>query len=436
MSQSESPRDFYHRLENGLSPLIRLMLAEHLPKIGGRKWWEACVLSSLTRIQLEYVREPENLEQFDFPALVNIVHHNWRTLRPSLGIGNEFTNYLFSLKTLRNEVEHRPALVLDDERRRHLEQSARLAMRLLNKDETTGPNLCTPLVARSMRAGILASAIAVVGLGVLLLKPGDAVTVTPSEAADPAPAAARTAQAETKHITAGLASKLGSDRINVCMRYQRNDGTWSKRYTVYDARIRLAPQRAAAPVALQARHQTPRHALAQDRRLHRHPAQRGRGQASRDLRRLPGQPHTSLGAQDRLGRLPHARCGRPKALLTPVGETPDARKRRSCRRRRLFVISPPAWSSSSRSARRGRRCTGRQGRTFGREPHTTTGICRRQNSIRVPSCSSSGIPKCAGTFSRARCRECLWILKTVESTISQIRRRRARGTSGLWPSSP
>lgn len=191
------------------------------------------MLSSLTPIQLEYVREPENLEQFDFPALVNIVHHNWRTLRPSLGIGNEFTNYLFSLKTLRNEVEHRPDLVLDDERRRHIEQSARLAMRLLNKDETTGPNLCTPLVARSMRAGILASAIAVVGLGVLLLKPGDAVTVTPSEAADPAPAAAHTAQAETKHITAGLASKLGSDRINVCMRYQRNDGTWSKRYTVY-----------------------------------------------------------------------------------------------------------------------------------------------------------------------------------------------------------
>lgn len=40
MSQSESPRDFYHRLENGLSPLIRLMLAEHLPKTaaenGGR----------------------------------------------------------------------------------------------------------------------------------------------------------------------------------------------------------------------------------------------------------------------------------------------------------------------------------------------------------------------------------------------------------------
>lgn len=27
-------------------------------------------------------------------------------------------------------------------------------------------------------------------------------------------------------------------------------------------------------------------------------------------------------------------------------------------------------------------------------------------------------------------------LKTMESTLSQIRRRRARGTSGLWPSSP
>ena len=30
----------------------------------------------------------------------------------------------------------------------------------------------------------------------------------------------------------------------------------------------------------------------------------------------------------------------------------------------------------------------------------------------------------------------VWNLKTVESTLSQIRRRRARGTSGLWPSSP
>ena len=30
----------------------------------------------------------------------------------------------------------------------------------------------------------------------------------------------------------------------------------------------------------------------------------------------------------------------------------------------------------------------------------------------------------------------VYTLKTVESTLSQIRRRRARGTSGLWPSSP
>ena len=41
----------------------------------------------------------------------------------------------------------------------------------------------------------------------------------------------------------------------------------------------------------------------------------------------------------------------------------------------------------------------------------------------------------------ASCDSCLYFpchlnLKTVESTLSQIRRRRARGTSGLWPSSP
>lgn len=40
----------------------------------------------------------------------------------------------------------------------------------------------------------------------------------------------------------------------------------------------------------------------------------------------------------------------------------------------------------------------------------------------------------AGTPSRVV--EFVLILKTVESTLSQIRRRRARGTSGLWPSSP
>ena len=34
------------------------------------------------------------------------------------------------------------------------------------------------------------------------------------------------------------------------------------------------------------------------------------------------------------------------------------------------------------------------------------------------------------------CRPVMLTLKTVESTLSQIRRRRARGTSGLWPSSP
>ena len=32
--------------------------------------------------------------------------------------------------------------------------------------------------------------------------------------------------------------------------------------------------------------------------------------------------------------------------------------------------------------------------------------------------------------------DAIYTLKTVESTLSQIRRRRARGTSGLWPSSP
>ena len=48
-------------------------------------------------------------------------------------------------------------------------------------------------------------------------------------------------------------------------------------------------------------------------------------------------------------------------------------------------------------------------------------------------------PACVGVAAaRFLLREPLHVhnLKTVESTLSQIRRRRARGTSGLWPSSP
>lgn len=133
MTTVETPREFYYRLEKQLSPVLRKTLAENLPKIGGKNWWKNCVLTSLSPIQLDNVRQEQTLEQFDYPALVNIFYHNWRNLRPLLSIGNEITNYLFSIKTLRNDVEHQPDLVLTEARKVHLEQSVCLALTLLNK---------------------------------------------------------------------------------------------------------------------------------------------------------------------------------------------------------------------------------------------------------------------------------------------------------------
>ena len=58
----------------------------------------------------------------------------------------------------------------------------------------------------------------------------------------------------------------------------------------------------------------------------------------------------------------------------------------------------------------------------------------------APLCWGMGVSLVRGIaegFGLAQGQTLLYItLKTVESTLSQIRRRRARGTSGLWPSSP
>lgn len=135
MTTVETPREFYYRLEKQLSPVLRKTLAENLPKIAGENWWKNCVLTSLSPIQLDNVRQEQTLEQFDYPALVNIFYHNWRNLRPLLSIGNEITNYLFSIKTLRNDVEHQPDLVLTEARKVHLEQSVNLALELLNSSK-------------------------------------------------------------------------------------------------------------------------------------------------------------------------------------------------------------------------------------------------------------------------------------------------------------
>lgn len=140
MTTVETPREFYYRLEKQLSPVLRKTLAENLPKIGGKNWWKNCVLTSLSPIQLDNVRQEQTLEQFDYPALVNIFYHNWRNLRPLLSIGNEITNYLFSIKTLRNDVEHQPDLILSNARKEHLQQSTNLALELLKNKKPNNKN--------------------------------------------------------------------------------------------------------------------------------------------------------------------------------------------------------------------------------------------------------------------------------------------------------
>ncbi len=157
--KDESPRELYARLESRLSPLLRDMLAHKLPVIAGSGWWEICVLSSLSSIQRDNMRDEATLEQFDYPALVNIVYKNWKSLRHVTGIGNEFTNYLFTIKTFRNDVEHQPDLTVSDSRREHVEQAAQLAEALI-----TGKPAPAASSGRRHRLGFaIAAAVVVLG---------------------------------------------------------------------------------------------------------------------------------------------------------------------------------------------------------------------------------------------------------------------------------
>ncbi len=155
--KDESPRELYGKLESRLSPLLRDMLAHKLPVIAGSRWWEICVLSSLSPVQRDNMRDEATLEQFDYPALVNIVYKNWKSLRHVTGIGNEFTNYLFTIKTFRNDVEHQPDLMVSGSRREHVVQAAQLAEALL-----TGKP--APAASGRRKRVLLAAALAVVVL--------------------------------------------------------------------------------------------------------------------------------------------------------------------------------------------------------------------------------------------------------------------------------
>ena len=138
---SLSPLKIYHRIEKRLSPLMRDSLSINLPKIGGKDWWSVCVLPALNKIQKDNIRSEQTLNQFDLPALVSIFYYNRRSLKPILGVGDELTNYLFTIKTFRNDVIHKPDLKLDDARSQVIEHSARLAQEILSTNLKSIPSL-------------------------------------------------------------------------------------------------------------------------------------------------------------------------------------------------------------------------------------------------------------------------------------------------------
>lgn len=222
MIRQETPRELYQRLESQLSPLLRDVLRSELPQIDPSGWWENLVLPTLTTIQLEHVQAKHDLEQFDYPALVNIFYKNWRLIRPRVNMSNHVTNYLFTLKTLRNDVEHQPNIELDDAKRKYFEETARLAIEQLLQSPHI--SVCRRPNKRFFQVFGLLVCAALIGVG--LYSNRDVWT-----------------DEETKTVAQNLTQRdqelqklgawLASPTVNLCMSYQRpKDGSWSRHYTV------------------------------------------------------------------------------------------------------------------------------------------------------------------------------------------------------------
>lgn len=176
-SSHYTPSQLYGLLEAQLSPLLRECLAQALPHLIGENWWMSAVLPALSNVQRNNVQNQETLEQFDYPALVGIFLHSGNALRAYLGIGNEINNYLITIKTFRNDVQHRANLAIDADREKIIIEAALLIARLLRADEARTAALqsiqreafppASRRYTRSFLVGVLL--VAVTSLGLLLM---------------------------------------------------------------------------------------------------------------------------------------------------------------------------------------------------------------------------------------------------------------------------
>ena len=91
------------RIDEELAPLVRCLLVEHLPEVGGRGWWRRCV-----RAQLPEGRRADpadGLEQFGYAELADLAGRNWRSLKPLLQLRDDLRNYLYQIRTFRIKLE-------------------------------------------------------------------------------------------------------------------------------------------------------------------------------------------------------------------------------------------------------------------------------------------------------------------------------------------
>lgn len=228
-ASEESPKMLYIRIEERLAPLLRTALAEHLPEIGGDDWWKSCVIPALTSVQSDHLRPEHTFEQFDYSALVSILYRNWRSLRSVIGAGDELTNYLFTVKTFRNDAAHQPDLVLSPERRAHIIQAAELAEALL-RGETVSARTTSPQSALGrFKAPIIAALVfLLLAAGTLaVFRMGEESAGEAAQALQRMPSAAEA----RRDFLKGLPEALKEEEIQVCLRYRRADESWSKFYT-------------------------------------------------------------------------------------------------------------------------------------------------------------------------------------------------------------
>ena len=120
-------------VEELLASALTKLLRVHLPAIGGKDWWNICVVNALKgELQRSAALYGDGaLDRLDLTSLVYVTCSNWKSLAAILGTRAEVSSYLHEIRQFRNTVRHDRGADFSVTELAHLLESAKFALQVI-----------------------------------------------------------------------------------------------------------------------------------------------------------------------------------------------------------------------------------------------------------------------------------------------------------------